>query len=176
MLNTAFEERSVSEHAPRRRAFLPLVLAASALVCLLAVARAAAADDAGTLVDAAADGADLDGGSAEPSGDAAADATTGTPDDDAATGAQADASVDAAAGDDASVAADGSDAASADAAADAGAVAPLVTGVALTFPRGTGNDSYGCSCQSIGGTGGPGAEVIAAPLLAFLWMARRRRR
>jgi MYXO-CTERM domain-containing protein len=62
---------------------------------------------------------------------------------------------------------------------DAGdAAAPLVTGVARTFPRGTGDDSYGCSCHAAGAPGGASAPAggALASMLALLWLTRRKAR
>ncbi len=69
---------------------------------------------------------------------------------------------------------DASKAAAADGSVDSGQVEASAV---LTFPRGTGNDSYGPSCQAVGGggwgRGWPGA--LAVPLVGMAWLRRRRR-
>jgi hypothetical protein len=62
-----------------------------------------------------------------------------------------------------------------DAAADVD-IYDLYDGYAATFPRGTGNNAYGCSCQLAGADGGAGYGASLTLLATLGWLGRRANR
>jgi hypothetical protein len=142
-----------------------VLLLASTLLGGIREARAEGPSDPGdageSVVDAAPEAATSD---AEVTLDAGADATSGDAE------IALDATTDAAPSD-AEVPSEASTDGSLDASADVD-IYDLYDGYAATFPRGTGNNAYGCSCQLVGMGEDSGYGASLSALAAVVWLAR----